>query len=164
MAQDRRVVAEAGADVNDVIALAHGGRGDQQRMIRGHAVVQFALGHDPDQNIVVEVDRIGVGREHVAGEAQNGPGTGPEEALARHAGERFFGRRVMHTDRSHDLLGESAADNGQFCFAIHGRSLGKGCDHHTGFCTPMPVAFPAQVRSCDQLRTAKALGLEIAKY
>ena len=55
--ENGRVVADAGADMYDMLPRLRRGGGDQRRMKRGLAVVQVALRQDADHVIGVQVNR-----------------------------------------------------------------------------------------------------------
>jgi len=46
--------------MHDVLARLQSGAGDERGVIGRHAVVEAALGNDADQDIVIEIDGVGV--------------------------------------------------------------------------------------------------------
>src|SRR6516165_5396636 len=83
--QDRRVVADPGADVDDMLARPRRRRRNQHRMQPRLAVVQAALRNDADQRVLIEIDRIVARRRYItARPAQHRPRPRPEEMFAAH--------------------------------------------------------------------------------
>ena len=77
----------------------------------GLAVVEPARLVDGDQDVVVEVARVGVGGGPVGRQVrrvEDAPGTGPGEALARHGREGSDHGRRAHARGVAQLLGEPA--------------------------------------------------------
>jgi hypothetical protein len=102
---DRGLIAGAGADLDDRLALPHAERVDRLRMQRRLAVVDAALGVDADENILIEAG--GVIRR---GQAKETAGADPPwrrtgEILARDGGEGGFDPGVADAGAAHDLGG-----------------------------------------------------------
>jgi hypothetical protein len=110
--EDRRVVADAGADMYDMLPRRRRGGGDQRRMKRGLAVVQVALRQDADHVIGVQVNRVRIRRRAItAAPAHNLPRPGPEEVFPRHRGEGRLDPKVPDATGCHDLLCKGAPDD-----------------------------------------------------
>src|SRR5262249_27535094 len=86
--EDRRVVTEAGADMDDVLARLRGGARDQQGMIRRLAVVELTFGQDADQNVRIEVDGDHRLASAYTRRASARSATGPVPGIAPAAGKR----------------------------------------------------------------------------
>src|SRR6516165_9018138 len=103
--EDRRVIAEAGADMDDVLARLRGGARDQQGMIGRLAVVELTFGQDADQNVRIEVDGIIAWGRHIPAEpAQDRPRARSQELLPRHRGESRLDALVGHAGRRHHMF------------------------------------------------------------
>jgi len=113
--QDRRVIADPGADVHDVLARPRTRSRNQHRVQPRLAVVQAALRNDADQRVLIEIDRIIARRRYVTVRpAQHRPRPWPQERLAAHRGERRLDARVIDVGVRQYMLGIGAPNNRQF--------------------------------------------------
>jgi hypothetical protein len=93
--ENRRVVADPGADMHDMLPRLRRGGGDQRRMKRGLAVVQVALRQDADHVVGVQVNRVGIRRRAItATPAHDLPRPGPQKVFPRDHGEGRLDPRV----------------------------------------------------------------------
>jgi len=73
-----------------------------------------------DQEVSVEINRIGAGRRRIiAAETRDLPGTLPEKILSVHRGKGSFQTPVYHSRRRQDLLRISTPNDLQLGVAIH---------------------------------------------
>ena len=105
--------------MNHVLAFADTGAGDERRVVGRHAVVQPALRHDADQNVAIQIGRIGIGRGHVTRVAQHLPRSRTQKVLPLDRGECRLDARIVHADRGQNLLGISATKDGKLFLVIH---------------------------------------------
>src|ERR1700720_3520942 len=76
-----RVIADADADMQDMLPWLGRGGGNQRRMKRGLAVVQVALRQDADHVVGVQVNRVGIRRRTItAAPAHDVPAPGPRKS------------------------------------------------------------------------------------
>ena len=117
MRQDRRVIADPGADMHGVVARPRIRVRHQHGVARRVAIIQPTLRYEADEHVLVEIDQVVVRRCHV-GMLEQGrdywPRPRPEEGLAAHRSERCLDARMARIVRQHDLLGIGAAHNRQF--------------------------------------------------
>ena len=117
---ERGVVADAGADMDDVLSGTRHGLAQQPGVQRGLAVVEAALGHDAEQGVIVEMHRIGRGRGHVAfSEFEAQPGTGAEKRLARYGSEGVFDSGIGDPHNAQYLLGIGRPNRGERRLIVH---------------------------------------------
>jgi hypothetical protein len=117
--EDRRVVADPGADMHDVLARLRRRRRNQQRVQRRLAVVQIAPRYDADPRVLIEIDRIVARRRYIrARPARHQPRPRPEEMFAVHRGERGLDARVIDIGVCQPMLGVGAPDNRQLGLAV----------------------------------------------
>jgi hypothetical protein len=67
----------------------------------------------PDQQILVEIDRVVVRCRRIATRVQDRPWPRAEERFTAHCGERRLDAGMGHIERRHHLLGIGAADDRQ---------------------------------------------------
>ncbi len=73
MREDRGVIAETEADMDDVLAGLRRGRRDHPDVQRRLPVVEVALRQDRHDHVVIEIDRIAGRRRHIARGVPGGP-------------------------------------------------------------------------------------------
>ena len=94
LGEDRGVIASAGADLQDRLAVSQPQRVERLRMQRGLAVVDAALGVDGDEDILIEARGV-VGRGDAKKAARADPPRRPAgEIFARNGGEGRLDSRV----------------------------------------------------------------------
>src|SRR6202035_3169307 len=80
--QDRRVVADPGADMHGMLARPRRGAGDQRGEKRWLAVIQVPFRNDRDDDVIIQKNRIsGRRRDIAAAPAYDPPRTAAEELL-----------------------------------------------------------------------------------
>src|SRR6202030_3653626 len=122
-----RVIADADADMQDMLPWLGRGGGNQRRMKRGLAVVQVTLRQDAEHVVGVQVNRVGIRRRTIpAAPAHDVPGAGSEEVLPRHRGEGRLELRISDADDRRDLLPIGPPDDLQFALAIFALRLLAG--------------------------------------
>ena len=107
--QDRGEVARAGADLQHAVA------GPDSQPVEMIGPQRWLAGVEPgalvqgDQDVVIEVARIGVGRRPVAvADMEDAPRARPHEALARHGGKGVDHALVAETGDEAQLFGKRA--------------------------------------------------------
>src|SRR4029077_1089141 len=104
-----REVARAGTDLKHAVAGSNSQPVEMISPQRWLAGVESSALVQRDQDVVVEVARIGVGRRPVAvADMEDAPGTRADEALARHGSKRVDHALVAETSDEAQLLGERA--------------------------------------------------------
>ena len=105
MSEDRGVIAGAGADLDDRLALPHAERVDRLRVQRRLAVVDAAPRVDGDEDVIIEAGGVVVGRLAKEAAGADAPRRRTGEILARHGGEGRLDPRIADAGAARDLGG-----------------------------------------------------------
>lgn len=120
MREDRGVITGSSADMDNMIAGFRCGRSDQRRKKRWLAVIEVTLWENTDQDIVIQIGRVGIrGRDIAPTPAQDRPWPAAEKGLAGHCGKSIFQSAILYARGRDDLLGVSTPYDAEPAIAIH---------------------------------------------
>jgi len=130
MRQDGSIITSAGSDMDDVLAVGGRRMVNEPRMQRRLAIVKVSLRHNADENIVVQINGVCVGRRDVLQDAPvDEPWTSSEKVLPARCAECCFETRIVRDHRGgQNLLGIGRPDNAEFALPVHRPCLPKPDD------------------------------------
>src|SRR5499427_9963047 len=108
--------------MNHVLSLLDMSTRQHRRVIGWRIVVEAALRRDSDQDVVVQVDDIGIRRQDITAIPHDRPRTWIEKALARYGSECRLQPGIARRCPGQNPFGIGAADDGELLFAIHVKS------------------------------------------
>ena len=106
--------------MHDVVAGGRCGVVDQMRMQRWLAIVEVPLGHNADEIVSIQINRIGVRRQDIFPEpAHDRPRTVPEKVLTGYRAEGGIKTRIVDACGRQNLPGVGRADDAEFALPVH---------------------------------------------